>query len=94
MSNDSYSPLMPEEEQGGKSALVLVIIIIILLLIGGVYAINSQKTEEAAPASQTTDVDAVSTSTSLDDIDKDLNALDTSANDAELNNLDKEVQGL
>jgi len=34
------------------------------------------------------------TSTSLDDIDKDLNNLDTGTSDADLNNLDQQTKGL
>ena len=93
MANDPFSPLAAEEEHG-KSALVLVIIIILLLLIGGIYALNSQKTPVEVPAEENTQSEVVSTSTNLDDIDRDLDNLEAGAIDIELNELDQEAQGL
>ena len=97
MSNNStFSPLMPgEEEREGKGTLAIVIVIIVLILIGGLFAINAKKTTmektEENPSNQI-QTEEMSTSTKLDDIDKDFINLEASVNTTDIDLLGQEPE--
>lgn len=94
--NSSYSPLMPGEEgQSNKGGLIIVVAIIVLMLIGGLFVINSKKSPEGVMTTDTVvSAEIMSTSTSLDDIDRDINNVETSVMDNGLNQLDQEASNL
>lgn len=96
--NSSYSPLMSgRENQEGRGGLVIVIVIIVLMLIGGLFVINAKKypaDETATTTGSTLQGEVNGTSTSLDDINTDINNVDASVSNSGLDQLDKEINSL
>jgi len=99
MTNESsYSPLMQHEgNQENKGVLFIVIALIILMLIGGLFIIKSKETsnEEVTTSTATAlEEKNLATSTALDDINRDINEVEASVLNSELDQLDQEIKNL
>ena len=93
MVNNSYSPLLPREEKSGsKKSALIIIVVIVLFLVSGLFIINSNKspTSDTSTTTNQSSFSILSTSTKLDDIAHDIDSLEASVSNSNLDQLDKE----
>lgn len=99
-SNSGLEDMEPKKE-GRVGAIIGSIIIILIIIVGGIYFFNSvsdrmNKAGEVAPAvdSATLELQVQSDSNEVDSIEVDLQNTDLDGLDKELEDIDKEFEGL
>jgi hypothetical protein len=87
---DNNTMMNPQPE--GNGPLVGIVIIVLVLLIGGIYLVTSQKQDGDVNIDDlATTTEQMSTSTSYEDIEADLEATTFNSLDADLNALEEEI---